>query len=149
MFAFFVRGQKREDDKMEEGEEAVGRVEDEAEDIEANQTLSRHLQFFQWEWALLRNRELVSWKAYLIKWDLWDDCWETENWWVGKLTWLSETFGMIMLQYIFLHVHVNGNQYLWQIVISTVIFWFIFWIKGKEVLFQIMEHLEQGTVILV
>lgn len=73
MFAFFVRGQKREDDKMEEGEEAMGRVEDEAEGIEANQTLSRHLQFFQWEWALLRNRELVSWKAYLIKWDLWDD----------------------------------------------------------------------------
>ena len=67
MFAFFVRGQKREDDKMEEGEEAVGRVEDEAEGIEANQTLSRHLQFFQWEWALLRNRELVSRKAYLIK----------------------------------------------------------------------------------
>lgn len=67
MFAFFVRGQKREDDKMEEGEEAVGRVEDEAEGIEANQTLSRHLQFFQWEWALLRNRELVSGKAYLIK----------------------------------------------------------------------------------
>lgn len=73
MFAFFVRGQKREDDKMEEGEEAVervedeGRVEDEAEGIEANQTLSRHLQFFQWEWALLRNKELVSWKAYLIK----------------------------------------------------------------------------------
>ena len=126
MFAFFVRGQKREDDKMEEGEEAVERVEDEAEGIEANQTLSRHLQFFQWEWALLRNRELVSWKAYLIKWDLWE-----------------------MLQYIFLHVHVNGNQYLWQIAISTVIFWFIFWIKGKEVLFQIMEHLEQGTVILV
>ena len=67
MFAFFVRGQKREDDKMEEGEEAVGRVEDEAKGIEANQTLSRHLQFFQWEWALLRNRELVSGKAYLIK----------------------------------------------------------------------------------
>lgn len=67
MFAFFVRGQKREDDKMEEGEEAEGRVEDEAEGIEANQTLSRHLQFFQWEWALLRNKELVSWKAYLIK----------------------------------------------------------------------------------
>ena len=67
MFAFFVRGQKREEDKMEEGEEAVGRVEDEAEGIEANQTLSRHLQFFQWEWALLRNRELVSGKAYLIK----------------------------------------------------------------------------------
>ena len=32
---------------------------------------------------------------------------------IGELESLSETFGMIMLQYIFLHVHVNGNQYLW------------------------------------
>lgn len=38
---------------------------------------------------------------------------------------------MIMLQYIFLHVHVNGNQYLWQIAISMVIFWFIISNQGQ------------------
>jgi len=56
---FFVRIPEREEDEMEEGAEGVARAEEGAEGIGASQTLSRHHQFFPWEWVLLKSRELV------------------------------------------------------------------------------------------